>query len=80
MSNERIIPKVNVIGAVAKWFISKFDIVAFRVTVENIGKLIPWFLAISEVVYVVITKNSMIEMKYVLKYLTYIRGIKNPLM
>jgi hypothetical protein len=50
MSNGRIIPKVNAIGAVAKWFFSNIDFEALRVTVENSGNFIPWFLQTSDMV------------------------------
>ena len=80
MRRERIIPKVKAIGAVAKWFISKIDFAAFRVTVENTGKLIPRFLAISEVVYTIIARNNAAETKYMLKNWTHTRGIRKPLM
>ena len=78
--SERVIPKVNAIGAVAKYSISKIDFAAFRVTVENTGKFIPWFLMTSDVVYTIIVKNSATETKYVLKNWTHTRGIRKPLM
>ena len=47
--SDTIIPKVKAIGAVTKWFISKTDFEAFRVTDENNGKFIPYFLMTSDV-------------------------------
>jgi len=79
MRRERIIPEVNAIGANAKWFISKMDFAAFRVTVEKTGKFIPCFLAISDVAYTTMTRNSAAATKCVLKNWTQTRGIRNPL-
>jgi len=56
-------PIVKAIGAVTKWFISKADFAALRVTDVNNGKSIPYFLAISDAKYNIVARPSIVKTK-----------------